>query len=71
MPLVFMPDWLQKIVLWLPFKYLYAVPIGIIQNTYRWSTIDVFYLSLVFLVMTMVTNWLWRKAMYQYTSAGG
>ncbi len=40
MPLEFLPDWLQTLTNLLPFKYLYAVPIGVLQGKYTIQTVD-------------------------------
>jgi len=71
LPVVFMPDWLQRVVNILPFKYLYAVPIGVIQQTYQFSTGDGLYLFGLIISMIVITSIIWSKALYQYSSVGG
>jgi len=71
LPLAFMPEWLQKIVNVLPLKYLHAVPIGVIQQTYNFQTRDMISLILTLSVFGILTIWLWRQAIRQYSSVGG
>lgn len=70
-PIVFMPLWLQKWVSYLPFKYMFAVPIGILQGTH---TLDwggyVYVLSFV-IWLWLLAMWLWHFARQKYASAGG
>lgn len=70
-PISMSPDWLRKIILILPIKYLYAAPIGIIQNKYSMTLFDFFY-SISFVLLLAVTSMsLWQKAKLRYASAGG
>ena len=71
LPLAFMPEWLQKIVNVLPLKYLHAVPIGVIQQTYNFQTRDMISLILTLSIFGILTIWLWRQAIRQYSSVGG
>lgn len=71
MPIPFMPEWLKNLVNHLPFKYLYSVPIAVIQDGYRlnaqdWSSLTVFLLSLL-----VISQLIWKKGIQKYTSAGG
>jgi ABC-2 type transport system permease protein len=70
-PIPLMPSWLSKIVLALPLKYLFAMPIGIIQQTMSPHLGDYIYfisfISLLYIILLL----LWRRAKYQYASAGG
>lgn len=70
-PLAFMPSWLAKIVETLPLKYLYAVPIGVVQGTYHFTGWDAAYLGLTCVGVWLISRWLWSKALYQYAGAGG
>lgn len=70
-PVKMMPAWLQSVVAWSPFQFLYAVPIGVIQHT---STVSITQLLLFvgFIgCLWLVALILWSKAKYQYASAGG
>lgn len=70
-PIQLMPIWMKAIVNFLPFKYLYAVPIGIIQNTYQLKIFDLVYLISTVIVLLTMNLLIWEKAKYQYGSAGG
>ena len=70
-PIEFMPHWLQNITAALPFKYIFAVPISILQNKYTLLTSDYFYLAGLLFCMTLFTKFLWDRAKLQYCSAGG
>jgi ABC-2 type transport system permease protein len=70
-PIQFMPEWLQTLTNWLPFKYLFAVPISIIQNKYTLSIIDILYITTLLLGMALISKILWSRAKLKYCSAGG
>ncbi len=70
-PISFMPTWLRSIVTTLPLQYLYAVPIAIIQKTRTVGIFDFFYFAVFLGIMYMIAYFLWRKAIYKYSSAGG
>ena len=70
-PMEFMPDWLQKISNLLPFKYVFAVPISVLQNKYSLTIKDFVYLATMLILMAVFTNQLWNKAKLKYCSAGG
>ena len=70
-PMEFMPDWLQKISNILPFKYVFAVPISVLQNKYSLTINDFMYIVTMLTFMTIFTNQLWNKAKLKYCSAGG
>lgn len=70
-PIEFMPTWLANITNALPLKYVYAVPISILQNQTTLTSHDYLYISLVLAGMIIFTKYLWKKAKYQYSSVGG
>lgn len=70
-PIEFMPNWLQNISNILPFKYVFAVPISILQNKYSLTVIDLTYLTSLFLGMTLFSKILWSRAKLKYCSSGG
>lgn len=70
-PIEFMPNWLQNISNILPFKYVFAVPISILQNKYMLTATDIAYLSFLFLGMTLFSKFLWSRAKLKYCSSGG
>lgn len=70
-PLEFMPQWLQNISNILPFKYVFSVPISVLQNKYTLTTKDFVYLLTLLIFMAIFTNKLWDKAKLKYCSAGG
>lgn len=70
-PMEFMPNWLQNISNILPFKYVFAVPISILQNKYSLRITDYIYLATLLLCMTLFSKFLWAKAKLKYCSSGG
>lgn len=71
LPIPFLPKWLQSIVNQLPFKYMYSVPINILQSRTYISYPDIaFILGSVTLLSALV--WIcYKKAVFLYTSSGG
>lgn len=70
-PVEFMPSWLQHITAVLPFKYVFAVPISVLQNKYSLTMSDHLYLAIMLCCMVLFTKFLWNKAKLQYCSSGG
>jgi len=70
-PLPLMPSWLQHVVNALPLKYMYAVPIGILQSHQSIQLFDVAYLGGFLMFLYLFQKWLWGKAVKKYSSAGG
>lgn len=70
-PIEFMPMWLQKITNVLPFKYVYSIPIKILQNTYKLSFQDFIYLASALVIMAIISKLIWSRAKLKYCSAGG
>jgi ABC-2 type transport system permease protein len=70
-PVVMMPHWLATIVTALPFKYMYSVPIGVIQGTRSLSVSDITYLGLFISGLLALNAWVWHHAQYRYSSSGG
>ncbi len=68
-PVALMPGWLKSIVEILPFKYLYAVPIGVLQHTYTFTKYDGVYLTVLTCFMLWFTFLFWKKSIFQYSSA--
>ena len=71
LPVIFMPSWLQTVVYVLPFRYLYAIPIGVVQQTYSFGINDLIYVTTLLGGMVTVTSFMWARAVYQYSSVGG
>ncbi len=71
LPYTFMPEWLQTAFDYLPFKYLYAVPIGIAQQQLTISASLLLGMSVTLVTMVLCTKLLWIKAVRVYCSAGG
>jgi len=71
MPFNLMPGWLQTIINHLPFKYMYAVPIRLLQGVYKVTGADWLAIgfSLAFLIFT--ASIFWEKGRKKYASAGG
>lgn len=70
-PIQFMPDWLKSLTNLLPFKYVFAIPIQILQNTYSLSTTDYLYITSLLVGMFIFTKILWNRAKLKYCSSGG
>lgn len=70
-PFAMMPIWLRNIVNFLPFKYMYAIPIGVIQDTYTVTPFDVIYILGFLFALLLTVRFVWQRAQYQYSSQGG
>lgn len=70
-PFDFMPIWLQKVFNLLPFRYISYIPIQVIQGKMKLQTYDYTFISSTLVIMILFSNFLWRKARYKYSSAGG
>ncbi len=70
-PFEFMPVWLQKIFNLLPFKYVTYIPIQVIQGKMILRASDYIFIASTLIVMFLISNALWKRAQYQYSSAGG
>lgn len=70
-PVEFMPSWLRVAVEALPFKYVYSVPIQILQGKAQLKLFDVFYIFAFMGLLYLVQTIFWRLAVKKYTSAGG
>lgn len=70
-PLVFLPEWLQTVASYLPFQYMYAVPIGILQGTTSLEWSDYLYLAGCLAASWLMLQLLWKRAVKIYTSVGG
>ncbi len=70
-PIEFMPIWLQRIVEVLPLKYMYAIPIRIVQQRVSLGPTDFLYIGTFLLGLYFFQFWLWQRAIRKYSSAGG
>ncbi len=70
-PISLMPSWLQQIVQALPFKYMYAYPIGIWQGTVTLHLSDYVYVGVFLGVLWVAMRLLWTQALKRYASSGG
>lgn len=70
-PIPLMPAWLQKIVNFLPLKYVYAKPIGVIQGTESLFIHDILYIIAFLVFLWLIVKILWHKSIYKYSSHGG
>lgn len=70
-PIEFMPKWLAVVTNILPFKYIFSVPIRVLQGTYLLTKHDFTYLTFLLIGMGIFSSYLWSKAKYTYCSAGG
>ncbi len=69
-PLEFMPGWLRSAVDILPLKYMYAIPIQVIQQRVTLRITDFMYIFFFLAVIFFFQRWLWQKATAKYTSSG-
>jgi ABC-2 type transport system permease protein len=70
-PFAFMPKWLLSIINVLPFKYMYAFPISVLQHRAVIGVNDLLYMAATVIGLYLILSALWKRAMYKYTSAGG
>ncbi len=70
-PLAFMPVWLQNVINALPFKYMYAIPVSIIQQKASLQTHDMIYMSGTLLFLILLLQFVWGHAVKKYASSGG
>lgn len=69
-PVEFMPQWMRATVDFLPLKYMYAVPIEVIQQRRSLGIGDLTYIVIFVTGLILFQRWLWHKATMKYTSAG-
>ncbi len=75
-PLEFLPDWLNKIFDFLPFKYMFYWPVQFFLNKASVSGFTqlayIFLMQLLWVViMYLLCKFLWRKAVTKYGAVGG
>lgn len=76
-PLVFFPDFIQKLLFFLPFQYITYVPSMVFSGSYTLAGISMSIPSIVLLqgivlLITMgLSEILYRRAMHRFTAAGG
>src|SRR5690606_9292553 len=58
LPPALLPSWLQTIIYALPLKYLYYVPIAVMQNQYIWAWRDTLTLFITISAAIGFTFWL-------------
>jgi ABC-2 type transport system permease protein len=71
MPLAFLPKWLQNVSAALPFKYAYAVPIGVLQGTHTLALSDWLWMIAWVAMGAFGLSQLWKAGLRAYSSAGG
>lgn len=70
-PVEFMPEWLRMVTQALPLKYIYSVPINILQGKQALDLLDLAYIVMTVIVMFLGLRFMWYAAVKKYTSAGG
>jgi len=70
-PLPLLPGWLRSVVLALPLKYVFAMPVGVIQRTQVMTGGDWLYLTAFIAGLALVARFIWHRALVKYSSAGG
>lgn len=71
MPLPFLPAWLQDLIMASPFKYLYAIPIAVLDGSYAMTLFDYLYALAAAVAMWLISSFIYDKARLHYASAGG
>ncbi len=70
-PITFMPEWLRNVVEWLPFQYMFAVPIDVLQGKALPEFSKLWYPLIFILGLWAASQYLWKQALRRYASAGG
>jgi ABC-2 type transport system permease protein len=76
-PLVFFPEFLQKLLFFLPFQYVTYVPAMVFSGSYALAGISmsipmiVMIQGIAALVIALFSEILYRKSLYRFTSVGG
>lgn len=70
-PIPFMPTMLQTVVNWLPFKYMYAIPISLVQNQTNVGLLDWLYIAGFIAGLAGTALIIWQFARFKYASSGG
>jgi ABC-2 type transport system permease protein len=71
MPRTFSPPWLRWLMERLPFQYMFALPIEIIQGMNSLRISDLVYLGSFIGFLMILVLLLWQHGKYRYSSAGG
>lgn len=71
LPLSLMPAWLRHWSELLPFKYLYAVPIGLLQGTTQLHWQDWLYVGGCVVFLWLSVQLIWKRAQLKHSSYGG
>jgi ABC-2 type transport system permease protein len=72
-PLVLYPDFLEKIISFLPFKFIYFIPASIYLNTLSRSQV-IFDLTLGYswvIILYLISHNFWKRGIAKYSSVGG
>lgn len=70
-PFQMLPDWLAGLISWLPFKYMYLVPVEFYLGNYQWQAIDSLYITGILIFMASISIYFWQAAVRKYSSSGG
>lgn len=71
LPPQFLPNWLQRATEILPFRYMYAVPINILQSRTVLTYTDVINIFIATCLLGFAVWLFYKKAIFSYTSSGG
>jgi ABC-2 type transport system permease protein len=71
-PVIFMPEWYQKISFYLPFQHLAFTPIQVLQNkvSLQYGVESFLILSLWAVAALIIQQAFWRKGVLQYEGSG-
>ncbi len=71
-PLTFLPEWSQKILIWLPFPYLFSLPARTIMGLTSWDEIarGVLIILIWILVFMELVKLMWKAGSKRYTGVG-
>ena len=70
-PREFMPSWLARATNSLPFKYMYLIPIEILQGKYTLTLSDIIYACGFLIGLFVLVKFVLGRAIYTYSSHGG
>jgi ABC-2 type transport system permease protein len=72
LPLIFFPEWAQKILMFTPFPYIVNFPIKIFMSEYDSAFVieNLKMLTIWYVIGVGVFAWVWNRGKYHYTGVG-
>ena len=73
LPLSLYPSWARNITEFLPFKYIYYVPVSIFTGIIDLNTVmTTLFVGVIWLTaMILFSQWIWKKGIIRYSGVGG